>query len=278
MNRISRSLAVAALLTLTAASAVPAAAAGPAPVNDSISAPTVIGALPFSTSLDTTGATNESIDPGWCFAPEYGTDTNTVWLSWTAAASGPIGAATWGSDYDTTIYVGTSNGAGGIDVLACDDDTRSVQAAVRFDAVAGETYVFMVGASVFGGTGAGELVFTLDVGPAAQEAHVTIDPIGQFDGGDVVFHGSVSCAAEADLSSLLVVELRQFTNGRESAAATGFADIAGCPGSEIPFEIVVPRQDRVVHPGVAEVQVIYAACNDFECANETKDFTATIAP
>jgi hypothetical protein len=172
--------------------------------------------------------------------------------------------------------VGTSNGAGGIDVLACNDDTRSLQAAVRFDAVAGQTYLIAIGASPWAETAGGELVFSLDVGPAAQAADVEFDPDGSFVKGTVRFSGTVSCAAEAGLSSLLVVELSQFGGSRETAAGTAFLDIAGCPGEDIPFEIEVPATFGHFHPGVGVAQVIWVACNDFECANETVDLQVAI--
>jgi hypothetical protein len=276
MHRTLRTLAVASLLVVSALSASPVAAAEPPPANDSIAGATVIGSLPFVDTIDTTAATAEPADPPSCWWADFGRDSATVWYAWTAPASGPIGAATWGSDYDTTISVGTSDGAGGIDVLACNDDTRSLQAAVRFDAVAGQTYLIAIGASPWAETAGGELVFSLDVGPAAQAADVEFDPDGSFVKGTVRFSGTVSCAAEAGLSSLLVVELSQFGSSRETAAGTAFLDIAGCPGEDIPFEIEVPATFGHFHPGVGVAQVIWVACNDFECANETIDLTVSI--
>ena len=275
MHRTIRALAVAGLLVV-GISAAPVSAAEPAPANDSINSPTVVGGLPFSDTIDTSGATGEPADPASCWYPEAGRDFATVWYSWTAPDSGPIGAATWGSDYDTTIYVGTPDGNGGIDVLACNDDTRFLQAAVRFDAVAGETYLVAVGASVFGEGVGGELVFTLDVGPVPATAGVAFDPAGDFAKGKVFFEGTVNCGSDASLSHLLVVELVQRSGNRQTGAGTAFLDIEGCPGEDIPFEVEVPTDIGHFHPGVAAAQVIWVACNNFECANETVDLEVTI--
>ena len=49
-------------------------------------------------------------------------DRATVWYSFTPDADGDYLADTFGSDYDTTLYVGTPDGAGGIDVIGCIDD------------------------------------------------------------------------------------------------------------------------------------------------------------
>ena len=278
MHRTIRALTIAGLLVLSGLSAVPVAAAEPPPANDSIANPTVITTFPYTDTIETSGASNEPTDPGNCDAPDFGPDLVTVWYSWTAPQSGPIAAATWGSNYDSTIQVGTSNGSGGIDVVACNNDTRELQAAVRFDAVAGETYLIVIGSAPwpFSDPIGGELVFSLDVGPEAQGAAATIDPQGAFSMGTVSFSGTVSCAAVADLSSLLILELSQFGGGRQIAAGTAFLDISGCPGEEIPFEIEVPATFGRFHPGAGTAQLLWFACNYFECANEVIDLEVTI--
>src|SRR5688500_7427204 len=109
MHRSIRILTIAGLLVISGLTAVPVAAAEPAPSNDSIATPTVITTFPYTDTIDTSGASNEATDPGNCDAPDFGPDLVTVWYSWTAPASGPIAAMTWGSSYDSTVQVGTSN-------------------------------------------------------------------------------------------------------------------------------------------------------------------------
>ena len=248
------------------------AAAAP-PANDDIGSPTVVGALPFSDSLETTGATTGPTDPGYCFAPELGPDPASVWYAYTAAASGPLLATTFGTDYDTTLYVGTPDGSGGITVLGCSDDTRSHESAVRFDAVAGRTYLFAASASPFGGSPGGNLVFNLDVGPPAQTVELKVDRRGSFDGyGVATVRGTVSCAAPAPLGAVVIVELMQRVGNRE-LPATAFVDIAGCPAAGIPFEATLTSPYGKYRGGRVTAQVIFAACSDFECGNKTLDVT-----
>jgi hypothetical protein len=144
---------------------VPTQVKAAAPANDDIASPTLVGSLPFSDSLDTTGATTRPTDPGYCFDPAFGQDPASVWYAYTATEAGPLLATTFGSDYDTTLYVGTADGAGGVTVLGCSDDTRTHESAVRFDAIADETYLFVASTSPFVGGNGGNLVFNLDVGP-----------------------------------------------------------------------------------------------------------------
>jgi large repetitive protein len=279
-TRTTRAVLGAALAVLaTLALAVgPAAASEPAPANDTIEAAAIINAIPWTTTVSTIGATSSATDPGYCHGPELGPDPASVWFRYTATTSGPLGGTTFGSDYDTTLYVGTANGAGGIDVIACGDDSRTHQSTVRFDAVAGVTYLFMAAGSPWADPTSGSLTFNLDVGPEAQDASLTVEPTATFERGSVVFHGTVGCAADASLSSLLIVELHQWAGDKEIAAGTAFLDIAGCPGTDIPFDIVVPNEYRHFHPGRATAQVLYFACNQFECANEVIDLEVTIAP
>ena len=266
-------LAMTAAVALVAAFALPVSAT--APSNDDSASPRIIGSIPFTHSQDTTDATADSTDPGYCFAPEFGTDSATVWFNYTAAESGPLGATTFGSDYDTTLYVGTPTGAGGMDVLACNDDIRTLQAAVRFDAEAGETYLFAVGQSIFSGQPGSNLTFNLDVGPAAQVVDLRVDPVGSISDRTVTFRGTVGCSAEATLGSVVVAELTQ-NRGAKQALGVDFLDVAGCPGAAIPFAIEVPSEVGKFKAGPATAQFIYAACNDFECGNETIELAVTL--
>src|SRR5687768_6132497 len=93
-----RSLAVLLMLAALAVVAAPASRAA-APPNDNFASATVIGALPFTDSLNTVEATNEFDDP------IYG--GNTVWYAYTPITSGYVTADTFGSDYYTYLNVVT---------------------------------------------------------------------------------------------------------------------------------------------------------------------------
>jgi hypothetical protein len=247
-----------------------------APANDDIASPTVIGSLPFTASTDTSGATVGATDPGYCFGPEFGQDPASVWYAYTSTETGPLLATTFGSDYDTTLYVATADGAGGVIILGCSDDTRSQQSAVRFDAVAGETYLFSAASSPFGGSTGGSLVFNLDVGPPAQAVELHVDPVGSFNGyGIATIRGTVSCAAPAPLGSIVIVELAQRVGSRD-LSGTAFLDVEGCPADAIPFQAEVTSPYGKYRGGHATAQVIFAACSDFECGSETIDLRVSL--
>ena len=229
---------------------------------NSISSPTVVAGLPFTETLDTSGATSESTDPAACSYPDGGADAATAWYSWTAAESGPIGAATWGSNYDTTVYVGTSDGNGGIDVLSCNDDTRSLQAAIRFDAVAGETYLIAVGASVFGDGIGGELVFALesDRCPRRRTSSST-PPATSSRAASSSMAPSVTAPMPAS-SHLLIVELVQRSSNRRQQQARHSSTSKDTLATTSPSRARCPDIGHF-HPGPRMHRSSFA-CNDFD--------------
>lgn len=80
---------------------------GPAPANDDFDNATVIDSLPFSDSLDTTGATEDPDD----ILPEdcAGAVLNSVWYRYTPATDGVILLETTQSDYSTVLAVFTGS-------------------------------------------------------------------------------------------------------------------------------------------------------------------------
>jgi len=176
-------LAVVATVALTVALVVPAAgpALAAAPSNDDFDNATVISALPFTDSLDTTEAT-EAVDDPDCIGIGP-----TVWYRWTPSVSEHVAANTFGSDYDTTLSVYTGS-RGSLNQIACDDDTvTGLQSQIDFAATAGTTYYLMVG-SFASGPG-GMLHFAIDV--ATDEADLEVskgdmpDPVA--GGGQVTY-------------------------------------------------------------------------------------------
>jgi hypothetical protein len=132
------------------------------PTNDDFDDATLIPARPFTDNIDTEGATTAADDPIPSCAE--GGQGPTVWYTFTPSHSKRLEANTFGSDYDTdlVVYTGTR---GDLTEIACNDDAGSLQSRVVFDAVAGETYFFMVGA--FASGPGGNLVFNL-VNPSAE--------------------------------------------------------------------------------------------------------------
>jgi hypothetical protein len=107
-----------------------------------------------------------------------------------------IEANTFGSNYDTTLSVYTGS-RGALTQIACNDDTDSLQSQVIFEAIAGETYFFMVGA--FASGPGGNLVFSVDVAPPPFEIDLVIDDFGSVipSKGVATVRGTVTCSRPA---------------------------------------------------------------------------------
>jgi PKD domain len=148
--------------------APPAAFAQPA--NDDFDNATAVSSLPFTTSQDTSGATAALDDPTFFFCSNNG----SVWFSFTPATDMTIEADTFGSDYDTelSVYTGTR---GSLSLVSCSTDFFGPQSMVIFPASAGTTYFFMVAACCgTGGTGGGNLVFTMNLPANDDFANATV--------------------------------------------------------------------------------------------------------
>ena len=282
MTRFLRAAVAAAMLAI--GMVAPVSAAGPS--NDDIANPIVIGALPTTVTIDASAATTGPTDPDYCAAPEMGPDAATVWFRHTATSTGALGAMTYGSDYPTTLYVGTADGAGGIDVIGCATQSgRTAQSAVRFEAEAGVTYLFAVGLDPSFGEPAGNLVFKLDVAGPALSVDIEVEPTGTLvRDGMAVIRGTFTCTAPTAFSTIVIVELTQVTSHGETYA-WGIVDVTDCPGTKLPFAVHVsddeaylggsPR-NRPLIGGAATIQVIGGACDLFVCANETIDMDVVL--
>jgi hypothetical protein len=239
-----KALMAATVLAAMAATA-PAAAQPP---NDDFDNATEIDGLAFSDIVDTTEATTADDDP---FCNGQGT---TVWYAFSPSEDVAVAADTFGSDYDTTlsVYTGTR---GALEQLACNDEAGgTAQSRVRFDAIAGETYFFMV-ASFAGGPG-GALEFSVDVAPPPLVIDLSIDRRGRFvsETGEAVISGTLTCSEPA--SGDVFLELRQDV-GRfiiRGFGATSFA----CEG-ETAWSATVMSDDGLFRGGPAKVSAFASA-------------------
>ena len=269
MKRLVVLISLVALSSLSFAPSVLAAAPG----NDDIGSPTTVGSLPYADGpYDTTEATTGPTDPSFCFDPGGSPDRSTVWYSFTPTVSDRYGADTFGSDYDTTLYVGTANGAGGIDVIACTDDTNGLQSAVRWDALAGTTYLLMVGTCCGGGVvgeagGGGTLEFHVDIAPPPPTVDLTVDGMGSFTpSGTATIRGTIACSGDVQFVEISV-ELSQRV-GRLVIHGFGGLFDAGCPTIPTPWSIDITSADGKFLGGAVQVNAFVFACNGFECADD----------
>ncbi len=198
----------------------------PPPPNDDFNTPTVIPSMPFTTSQNVANATTAFDDP-FCVGR-----TQTVWFAFTPTQNLRIEANTFGSNYDTTLSVYTGP-RGSLTQLACNDDSGSsqgfLQSRIRFDAVAGTTYYFMVSSFSFFPVSNPNLVFNLVPAPPPLIIAPSVFQFGSVDPstGAATISGSVSCSQPAFVT--ISGQLKQ-THGPTSTLGF-FSVFVPCNGS-----------------------------------------------
>ena len=120
------------------------------PANDDCAGATVIGALPFAASVDTSMATTGVDDqPHTCSG--LALDSNTVWYEYVVPASQTLDLDTLGTSYDTVVSVYDGCGAAATE-LACFFDDTGEETRAPFAASVGSTiYIQISDAGVGGG-------------------------------------------------------------------------------------------------------------------------------
>jgi hypothetical protein len=259
MNRMLRATSLGVLLMT--AFVAPASAA--APSNDAIGSPRLVTGIPYSDGpYDTTEATTGATDPD-CFG---GPDRSTVWYSFTPGTSGRFAADTFGSNYDTTLQLGTPNGSGGIDIISCNDDAQDLQSRVAWDATDGTTYLLAVGTCCGDGVvgqagGGGSLTFHVDVAPPAPSASITLDRTGSFNSAGVAtIHGTIACT-NTDFVDIMADASQRV--GRR--VLRGFGEtITDCASGR--WSLDITSGDGKYLGGSLSVRLDVNACNRIECA------------
>lgn len=197
-------------------------------------------ALPFRHTIEPFEATTAPDDPlGDCDIVE-----NTVWYQFIPTENVRIFIHTGGTrsflDPGFAVYTGTR---GNLSLVGC-----RLFNGLAIDAVAGETYFFMVG-SVSGDPEPIErLVFNVDV---SLKIDIAIDPVGAFDPstGLVTISGTLTCSRSTFVGGL-GANLRQ-----REASTSFFVDLPDCLG-ETSWEMqAIPTEGRV-EGGPAEVTVV----------------------
>lgn len=127
----------------------------PPPPNDDFADATVVPSVPYSNTVDTTGADTQSGEP----LPScgFGSLTGSVWYSFTPSVSGSVSARASGN-LTTVLAAYTGSGLGSLNEVRC----RNFGGLLTMHVDAGTTYFFQVG-GMFGGRG--NLQFTIDVTP-----------------------------------------------------------------------------------------------------------------
>ena len=216
------------------------AAAKLRPANDDFNDALVISALPFIDRVSTVDARTSHDDPPspeQCWSGSI-TGGQTVWYQFTPSENLRINVSTSGSDYDTNIFVFTGT-RGNLTLVECNPIPHSM----TFDAVAGETYFFLVASGEASG---GKLVFTVQLG---VEVGVTIDPVGTVNPstGVVIITGTVTCSRPA------FFELGAGVQQRDVQASHGSLFAAGQCSGVSPWQGEVQGENGRFVPGTAEV-------------------------
>ena len=148
-------------------------AVGTPPANDDFADATIVDALPFADSVDTSAATTEFGEPRPSCSGEV---TSSVWYSFTPKEDALIIADTTGSEFNAVLAVWIDSPFGLTDIACAIDFSFDGSFGVRlaFQASAGETYLIQVDRFPFGPFPAdGEafaLSFNLSVGvPPAND-------------------------------------------------------------------------------------------------------------
>jgi M6 family metalloprotease-like protein len=111
---------------------------------DAFANATVVGAIPFSHSGSTAGATEEGGEP----APSCAPIGKTVWYRFVPGANQTVTFSTAGSGFDSVLAVWRGTSLGALTQVGCDDDGVAAGGASRIQSLAltaGQTYYIQVG-------------------------------------------------------------------------------------------------------------------------------------
>jgi hypothetical protein len=205
--------------------------------NDDFDNATPITGVLFTDSIDTRGATPAADDPTDC----YGTNAS-VWYVFTPGSDTQIQVDISYSNYYAVVAIYKVT-RGGLSLIACSD-----YPCLTIDAIAGETYYFMVTAPY--GTG-GDLVLSLDVAPPPLTIDLTIDSNGLVDkkAGVTTISGMLTSSEPA--SAYVYVEVRQKA-GRAFINGYGYAYLNG--GGATPWTIQISGNIGPFKPGKVAVR------------------------
>lgn len=181
---------VAATGTAAIALAGPAQAFAAAPSNDTIGGATVIGAVPFSETIDTSEATTDAEDAAinsQCGAPAT---NGSVWYQLTAAEAGYLVDVSQ-STFSAGVIVATG-APGSLAIVTCGPGS------VGFAAAPGTTYYIMAFSdqpSVVGG----QLTISVTAVTPPPTVSLTVDPVGTVTKqGTAILTGTYTCSGQAD--------------------------------------------------------------------------------
>lgn len=252
-----------------AAALVGGVAPGPAeaqpPSNDSFAGASAVSTPPFSATLDTSRATNDSDDAevlAGCGNPVPAAAT-TVWYVYTPSADQIVTLDAQGSTYP--VGVGVVTGApGSFSVVSCFGGVGS------FPAVAGQTYYLDLG-DIGGGSG-GTLAFTITA-LLRPDLVFSVDRFGRIDPtGLVTVAGRATCTPET--AGQAFTSLFQQRGHAETVSAFRFTELI-CDGTSHPWSVPLVGSGSF-KPGHAKFEAEASACNVLDCRQVHFEQTITL--
>ena len=130
-----------------------------AQLNDDCNAPTVVAAIPFVDTVNTSSATSPPGDPPQALCG-LGIAGNSVWYEFTAPRSGTYAVNSHGSDYETAISLYSGGCAAPVEIECGRAVPGTAQNALRVNLSANQTVLIKVTDGV--GGGGGDLAVAVD--------------------------------------------------------------------------------------------------------------------
>lgn len=224
---------------------------GVAPSNDSVTAPTVVGSLPFSVTQDTTLATRDPAEPA-CYS-KFGVGPS-VWYSVTPSTDQLLDLSI-NADYETDFVVVPGGDLESSSSWLCGE--RQIQAQ------AGVTY--LIGVYGFEDLhNSGQLSVTIAAAPAAPAVKISLASSGtaKKTTGAVTVTGTITCTA-ASTAGPTTGSLRQVYH-RSIHQQDFSGSTAACTGKAVPWTAkIVPT--TFLFRGKTQVLATVTACSTGGC-------------
>jgi hypothetical protein len=233
---------------------LPAPASAAPPANDDIGAATVVGALPFSHTVDTSEATAAAGDLD-CSGLE---DTHTVWYTITPRTDVVVGLRTT-PQFPEHVFTSVATGSpGSLSFLQCSSlDTQTL------DATAGTTYFIQLSSA--GDDPGGLVTFSVEqVRPIS--VFLALRKTGNLDQGMVTVGGTLRCSRALPAGAEVAVQ-GTLSQGGASGVLVPFHSAVGCPTrTRLRWRTTVQVLSGAFAPGPAALTATAFACDEFTCA------------
>lgn len=228
------------------------------PSNDTSAGAVSVVSLPFSATVDTSGATTDSEDTALnaqCGAPAT---ERSVWYTYTAPTGvDGIVVDVSQSGYSAGAIVAEPDGAGGWNVDACGPGTTGTYV------VPGTTYRILAFSDTAGVSG-GQLRITIDEA-VVPTIDVAVNPRGKVDkAGNALISGTYTCTGSDYVE--LFTQVKQPV-GRFAINGDGYSAVGACDGVQHTWESTVVPNNGKFAGGKAATFIFGFTCGPVFCAD-----------